>query len=336
MTEHWQVDGPRVIDVGGDQERVTKVVIAIVGGHVDLVTHEAADDTAAELGGEASVGPYGARVQVSSVQGLPLHVAWDGSTLRVMHGKESEESILDALRRLVTSFGVPTAVVSVAVPASARASVSTVSASVLASGLHRGLTVNTVSGEATVNDISPRLSLHTVSGAAECAGLSGEAKVNTVSGEVTIQSSALTQANVNTVSGDVALDLTDGRATVRSSSVSGDLTVRAPLTGYAVSVSTMSGQAVVDGEALPRPAEGSARTARYRDEGLVVKANSLSGNVVILRADPQDAPPPADRPAPADPTPDAGHPGAQGSAPEGWPDGSPCSGQVDDPRGEQE
>ena len=62
MAEQWLVDGPRVIDVGSDRERVEKVVVGIIGGRVNVVTH---DDG------------YGARVEVSNVEGLPLRVSWD-------------------------------------------------------------------------------------------------------------------------------------------------------------------------------------------------------------------------------------------------------------------
>jgi hypothetical protein len=340
MTEHWQVEGPRVIDVGGEQQRVTKVIVAIVGGHVDVLGHAPETGTATpEDGDTIPGGPHGARVQVTSVQGLPLRVSWDGSTLRVMHVKETDETVLDALKRLIGARGVPTAVVTVSVPAQCRANVNTVSASVLASGLHRGLTVNTVSGEATVSEVGPTLTLHTVSGAAECAAVDGEASIATVSGDVLLHSSALTRAAVNTVSGTVGLDLTQGQVTVRSSSVSGDVTVRAPFTGYAVGASTMSGQVVVDGTALTRPSEGNTRSARAGDESLVVKANSVSGNIVVLRSQPQDASPhqaspqPAPQDAPESP-PAPGSPAAPPpSEPGPWPTGSPWADQVDDPEG---
>ena len=118
MTEHWQVEGPRVIDVGGEQQRVTKVIVAIVGGHVDVLGHAAATGApTSEDGDTIPGGPHGARVQVTSVQGLPLRVSWDGSTLRVMHVKETDETVLDALKRLIGARGVPTAVVTVSVPA---------------------------------------------------------------------------------------------------------------------------------------------------------------------------------------------------------------------------
>ncbi len=273
MAEQWQVDGPRIIDVGSDQERIESLVVALIGGHVGVVTHSDSPS---------------ARVEVTSVEGLPLRVSWDGHVLKVMHDKQSAGSLFDALRRLIDQPGDQRAEVSISVPASVRVSVSTVSAGVVASGLRRGLTANTVSGELTVSDIEGTTKLNTVSGAAECAGLRGEAKLNTVSGSITVQDSDIRAAKLNTVSGGIALDLRNGRADVSSNSVSGDVTVRAPYTGYAVSASSATSQVVIDGQSFGRAeraawgdgrshgwAGGSAATLRQGDESLRIKANSV-------------------------------------------------------------
>ena len=117
MPEQWLVDGPRVIDVGSERDRVEKVVVAIIGGTVDVVTH---DDS------------FGARVEVSSVEGLPLRVSWDGRTLKVMHGKDAQTSVLDTLRRLVERVDGQRVEVSLSVPASAHVTLATVSAPIVA------------------------------------------------------------------------------------------------------------------------------------------------------------------------------------------------------------
>jgi hypothetical protein len=305
MAEEWLVDGPRVIDVGNDRERVEKVVVAIIGGHVDIVTHDEG---------------YGARVEVSGVDGLPLRVSWDGRTLKVMHGKDGESSFLDTLRRIVEQMSGQRADVSISVPASARASVSTASAPIVASGLRRGLTANTVSGEMTISDVQGRSTVNTVSGATECADLAGEVKINSVSGAVTVQSSDIPRARINTVSGEIALDLLNGRLDVQSNSVTGDVTIRAPFTGYAVTATSATGQVIVDGQSLhsggrsgmppggwgdgiPGSSGGKGATLRSGDESLTLRANSVSGDVILLRAtgsgsaaepgaaaDPQDGP----------------------------------------------
>jgi hypothetical protein len=298
MAEQWQVDGPRVLDIGGENERVRSLVVALVGGHVDIVTHDDSPTT---------------RVEVSEVDGLPLRISWDGRTLKVMHGKESEQSLLDVLRQIVENFARNRARVSISVPADAKANVSTVSASAVITGLRRGVTTNTVSGSLTLSDIEGKISVNTVSGVTECVDLRGETRLISVSGGITVQSSDIPNASLNTVSGDIALDLTNGRASLSSNSVSGDVTVRAPFRGYSVTANTASGHVVVDGQTLGRTAStkvaGANGTLREGDESLQLKANAVSGNVTLLRsgAPPQDATPPAapqdaPPPAPAQPT----------------------------------
>lgn len=306
MAENWLVEGPRIIDVGSERERVEKVVVAIVGGHVDIVTHEDG---------------YGARVEVSRVEGLPVRVTWDGRTLKVMHGKDAESNVFEALRRLVDRVGGQQADVSISVPASAHATLATVSAPIVVSGLRRGLVANTVSGEMTISDVHGTSTINTVSGATECAELVGEVKINSVSGAVTVQGSNIPRARVNTVSGEVALDLVNTHLDVQSNSVSGDLTIRAPFSGYAVTATSATGQVIVDGQSLRGGrrggmpsgsypgAPGQSGTLRSGAESLRLRANSLSGDVVLLRAtragDPGGdaapgggAPSPQDAPAP--------------------------------------
>ena len=183
MAESWQIDGPRVLDIGGEDERVRSLVVGLVGGHVDIVTHEDSPTT---------------RVEVSEVEGLPLQVGWDGKTLKVMHGKESDQSMLDALKRIFENFGRNRATVSISVPSDAKVTVSTVSASAVINGLRRGVTTNTVSGSLTLSDIEGKVSVNTVSGTTECVDLRGETRLISVSGGITVQSSSIPTAKLNT------------------------------------------------------------------------------------------------------------------------------------------
>ncbi|MGB8381065.1 MAG: DUF4097 family beta strand repeat-containing protein [Dermatophilaceae bacterium] len=312
MAESWQIDGPRVLDIGGEDERVRSLVVGLVGGHVDIVTH---------------VDSPTARVEVSEVEGLPLQVSWDGRTLKVMHGKESDQSMLDALKRLFENFGRNRATVSVSIPSDAKVSVNTVGASAVINGLRRGVTTNTVSGSLTLSDIEGKVSINTVSGNTECVDLRGDTRLISVSGEITVQSSSIPTATLNTVSGDIALDLTNAAAQLSSNSVSGDITVRAPFTGYAVTANTASGQVVIDGRSLGRATgkktSGANGTLRSGDESLQLKANAVSGDVTLLRATaapgtgPQDAPAPAYPPNP--------EPGPQDAPPQQWSEEGPQS-----------
>ena len=277
MSEQWQVAGPKVIEVGGDEEPVLGLTVSIVGGRVDVLAHDPADGS-------------GATVEVSEVSGSALTVRWDGRKLSIHQGADTWES----LRRLVGGHS-DRAVVSVSVPSTAATKVNTVSAAAVVSGLRADLRVNTVSGTLTVSDVVGSTSVNTVSGAAECSGLRGSAKLNTVSGGITMHTSEVPTAAVNTVSGEVVLDLLNGAADVSSSSVSGDVTIRLPFSGYAVRATSLSGQVVVDGQQLQRRSARDGASLREGDESLQLKTSSVSGNVVVLRraeaAGPQDSVP---------------------------------------------
>ncbi len=278
MGAHWEIDGPRVIDVGGENERVTELTVGIVGGRVDVVTH---DDSPT------------ARLEVTDVEGPPLRVRWDGGRLTVSHGKDGDRTVLDILRHTFDGDRHASVRVSISVPAETRTSVSTVSAEALVSGIRGTTTANTVSGCLTLSDLAGELDLNTVSGAVECDGIAGPLKVNAVSGSVTVQASELSVVRVNTVSGDIALDLVSSRSSVVSHSVSGDVTVRAPLTGFDVRARSASGQVVVDGRTLTRsgrPGHDQGGQLREGDGSLELRANAVSGDVVVLRAEPRDAP----------------------------------------------
>ncbi len=300
MTQEWRIEGPRVLDIGDENERVGKLEVGIVGGRVDVVTH---DDSPT------------ARVEITQVEGLPVKVTWDGVTLRVLHGKEwDNNNIMEMLKRTFEHFGRNRVTVSISVPSDAAVTVATVSGEAVVSGLNNVVKVNSVSGSLIVSDVEGEVDMHTVSGTVDGDSLIGSASVNSVSGSVTLQRSTLPEIKINTVSGDIAVDLLSGSSRIRSNSVSGDVTVRAPLSGFDVEANTASGQIVVDGRQLSKGfgggSHGHERTGRLRegDGALEIKANAVSGSIVVLRSrtgGPNGFGTPQDRPAPAptgDPT----------------------------------
>ncbi len=328
--QEWTLDAPRVLDVGGEGERVASLRVVVVGGRVDVVTH---DDSPT------------ARVEVTSVTGLPVQVRWDGSTLSVTHGKDGDPNLLQMIRRTVESFSHNSVALSISVPASTDTSVSTVGAAALLSGLRGHVRANTVSGAMTLSDLQGDLDLNTVSGDVECDQLEGTLKVNAISGGVTVQASDLPCVRINTVSGDIALDLTTGTCDLSSNSVSGDITLRAPLQGFDVEATTASGQVVVDGTTVTGGGgHGRGRGGgqlRDGDGALRIRAHAVSGDLVVLSTTPRDTPSPADRSAPtpqdapagpAGPTgPPAGPTGPTGPATT-WPTG-PAGHPQDHPGG---
>lgn len=273
MGNEWMIDGPRVLDIGEDGERVRQLTVSIVGGRVDVVTH---DDSPT------------ARLEVTSVEGEPLRVRWDGSHLRVDQGKDGDASVVDWLRRMAAKFEKNRVVVSLSVPEDAATSVNTVSAGGLLAGLRASAKVNTVSGAITLDDIVGPVDVNTVSGEVECDRVQGPLKVHSVSGAVTAQQSDVPAVNINTVSGDITLDLVNAAAQIKSNSVSGDVTVRAPHRGYDVSANTASGQVLVDGVTIDKRSGPAGIRLTDGDGALRLKANAVSGNIVVLRARSQD------------------------------------------------
>jgi Putative adhesin len=268
MSADWTITAPRVLDVGDDGERVRKLSVAIVGGRVDVVTH--ADSPTA-------------RVEVSGLEGAPLTVRWDGSKLKITHGVSSA-NILDKLRGALEGIDRNKAFISISIPEDAYASVSTVSASGLLAGMRAGAKANTVSGAMTIDDVVGPVDVNTVSGDVECGNVRGPFTVRSVSGAVTAQSSQTPEVSIKTVSGDITLDLTTAHASITSNSVSGDVTVRAPHEGYDVTANTASGQVVIDGRTIDKRHRQPGNRLTDGDGSLRLKANAVSGNVVVLKA----------------------------------------------------
>jgi len=271
MAQEWQIDGPKVLDIGDEFETVSNLKLGLVAGRVDIVTH---DDSPT------------ARVEVSEVEGKPLLVSWDGSTLKISHVKDKDGNLWESVKSFTVDKGRRSARVSISVPATTNINTSTVSAEALINGVRATVKANTVSGMLTLDDIVGDVSANTVSGEIECHALEGDFKGNSISGALTVQASRLGQIKLNTVSGDITLDLTDGRAQIQSNSVSGDVTVRIPQGGgYDVAARTASGHVVIDGQSMngdsPYQRGGELSDG---DKALVIKANSVSGNVVVLRA----------------------------------------------------
>ena len=105
MAQDWQIDGPKVLDIGGEGEAVRKLKVGLVAGRVDIVTH---DDSPT------------ARLEVHSVSGKPLLVTWDGSTLKVSHVKDKEGNLWESLKRFSKEHERLNARLSLSVPSGDR------------------------------------------------------------------------------------------------------------------------------------------------------------------------------------------------------------------------
>ena len=174
MAQEWQIDGPKVLDIGNENETVGKLRLAMVGGRADIVTH---DDSPT------------ARLEVHEVSGPPLLVSWDGWTLKITHVKEKDGNLWDNMKSLGLDKGRRKARISISVPATTDINASTVSADALINGARAKVKTNTVTGSLTLDDIVGDVDANTVSGDIECHGLEGDFKGNSVSGALTVQAS---------------------------------------------------------------------------------------------------------------------------------------------------
>lgn len=225
----------------------------------------------------------GARVEVHDVDGRPLEVELRGDELRVGY-VFTLSRWEDWLERFRNFRDRDRADVSIAVPASVVAKVGTVSADGLVAGVEGQASVSTVSGSLVVDGTRGRLSANTVSGEIVVRDHDGTLGLNSVSGELAA-SGALSTVTANAVSGAVALDVA-GSTSVSATTVSGDVTVRlARDEGVHVKANAVSGRLVVDGEEYGTGVPGSRVVdLRRGDGGSTVDVNTVSGNVTLLRA----------------------------------------------------
>jgi hypothetical protein len=267
MSEQWSVSGPKVIEVGGPDEPVRRLVVTVVAGRVDVVAHD--DDSAT--------------VEVSSVGGRELQIRWEAGVLTVSHPELRWEGLLEGLRRMTQ--GHDRVEVTVAVPRGTQVRLGTVTAEGLLAGVHAPSDVRTVSGSLVIDGVVGRVGARTVSGRIDVRTASGALEGETVSGSLTVQG-VLPELALKTVSGNLTVDLHGGPSQVSTTSVSGDLTVRIPHdAGYRLAARTVSGHLVADGVRVgDRKPGSSSGQARDGDEAVRIDARSVSGDVTLLRA----------------------------------------------------
>jgi Putative adhesin len=278
MSETWQVDGSRVIEVGGPEQPVRRVVVRLVGGRVDVVAH---DD------------PEG-RLEVRSLSGRPVEVSWDGAVLEVAHPQTGWDSLLSTLvDKIKAGSGAglsagsggrdDVAEVSVAVPRGADVQIGTVTAEGLAVALTGKVEVRTVTGRVTLDGLSGPVVARTVSGEIEARGQSGEMRMDSVSGSFVVQSDGAPSLVAKTVSGSLTVDSIGAPLTVAFQSVSGGVVIRRPEgPDFDVDVSTASGRVVIAGQRVS--AEFGLVKHQHREPGasVTVQAKTVSGDITLL------------------------------------------------------
>ncbi|GGH42099.1 DUF4097 family beta strand repeat-containing protein [Microbacterium album] len=276
----------RVIDVEG----VRRLKVGLAGGQIDIIGHD----------------EPGTRVEVHGVTVKDLRIEVTGNELEIDHPQLRWDNFLEVFRNFGSAG--PRAEISVAVPRKVALTLGVVSAGALVSGLAESARVNTVSGDILVDGLTGDLSANAVSGDVQARGLEGAFSANTVSGEVTA-TGRLRRASVDSVSGATLIDAEGPMDAASLNTVSGAATLRLD-EGYAASyvVRSASGRILIDGvvRSSGRPATYTGSTGELAGSFVDVRANTVSGDVTVLRrtgvataesADdaPEDAPtPPAE------------------------------------------
>ncbi|MFE4418165.1 DUF4097 domain-containing protein [Streptomyces sp. NPDC056817] len=283
----WSVGEPRKLTF---DEPVTALNVRIVHGAVNVVG--------------ADEGP--ARLEVSEIEGPPLVVTQQSGTLTVAY----EDLPWKGFLKWLDSKGWRrSAVVSVAVPASARVELGVVGAGATVSGIDGRAEVKGVSGDTTLVGLTGPVRADTVSGNVEAQALSGDLRFNSVSGDLTVVDGAGPSVKADSVSGSMIVDLdpTGGPTDVSLTSVSGEIAIRLPHPADAqVDANTASGTVSNAFEDLKVGGQWGAKriTGRLGAGNGRLKATTVSGSIALLRrppaedgpweAEPQDARPAGD------------------------------------------
>ncbi|MFC8926031.1 DUF4097 domain-containing protein [Streptomyces albidoflavus] len=276
----WSVDAPRRMSFDGP---VTTLRIRVVNGAVNVV---GSPDPATHL-------------DISELSGRPLTVRREGSTLTV----EYEEFSWQGLRRLIERGKLPDprtldhrAVVSVAVPDSARLEVRAVGADTVVSSLAGPADVKAVSGETTLVGLSGAVRADTVTGRVEAQSVTGPLTVASVSGDLTVVDGTSPTLRADSVNGDMIVDIdqADSPADIELSSVSGEIAVRLPHPADArVEANTTSGSLSHAFEDLRVSGQFGMKklTGKLGEGSGRLKASTVSGSIALLRRPASDAAP---------------------------------------------
>lgn len=259
----------RVIDL----EDIRKLKVGLVGGQIDVVAHD----------------EPGVRIEVHAVTIKDLRIEASGDVVEIDHPQLRWDNFLEVFRNF--GSGGPKAEISVAVPRGILLTLGVVSASALVSGLASGARLNTVSGDIIVDGLTGDLSVNAVSGDVQIRGLDGALSANSVSGDVAATGS-IRKATIDTVSGGMLVDSTDRVDLVGLNTVSGDATVRLD-EGHPANfvLRSVSGRLMVDG--VKRSSSGPSNyvdsVGELSGSFADVRANSVSGDVTVLRRSPAAA-----------------------------------------------
>ncbi len=276
----WTIEAPTSLEF----DDVTSLRVRLIAGSVAVLATD----------GKPSL-------KVTSVEGDPLSVTYEGGVLTVAHENLSWEGLLKWLRPQRHS-----ATVTVSVPRKCPTQVGVVSATAVMSGISSRASVKSVSGEITLDGVTGDVDANTVSGALEAQGINGRLNFRTVSGDLTLADGWLERLDASVVSGDVTADVDlDPLGGMQVTTVSGEVVLRLPAEADArVNLHSVSGDVRSEFAELRRssaPASRSVSGNLGAGSGQV-SVTTMSGRVMLLRRAgrgpaPQDAPPAEQRAA---------------------------------------
>jgi hypothetical protein len=269
----WTIEAPTSLEF----DDVTGLRVRLIAGSVAVLATD----------GKPSL-------EVSSVEGDPLNVTYEGGVLTVAHENLSWEGLLKWLRPQRHS-----ATVTVSVPRKCPTQVGVVSATAVMSGISSRASVKSVSGGIMLDGITGDVDANTVSGALEAQGINGRLNFRTVSGDLTLADGWLERLDASVVSGDVTADIDlDPLGGMQVTTVSGEVVLRLPAEADArVNLHSVSGDVRSEFAELRRssaPASRSVSGSLGAGSGQV-SVTTMSGRVMLLRRAGRGTAPQAER-----------------------------------------
>ena len=257
----WTIEAPTSLEF----DDVTGLRVRLIAGSVAVLATD----------GKPSL-------NVSSIEGDPLTVTYEGGVLTVAHENLSWEGLLKWLRPQRHA-----ATVTVTVPRKCPTQVGVVSATAVVSGIRSRASVKSVSGGITLDGITGDVEANTVSGALEAQGINGRLNFRTVSGDLTVADGWLERFDANVVSGDVTADVDlDPLGGMQVTTVSGEVTLRLPAEADArVKLHSVSGDVRSEFAELTRSCAPASRSVSgsLRAGSGHVSVSTMSGRVMLLR-----------------------------------------------------
>ncbi|MER5934259.1 DUF4097 family beta strand repeat-containing protein [Streptomyces sp. NPDC002054] len=244
-----------------------------------------------------------ARLEVSAVDGPPLHIVQDGDTLTVSYedlpwnGSQGLREWFDSKPWESWRSGSGrkawerSAVVTLTLPVDARVQIAAVGAASVVSGIRGGTELHGVSGDATLVRLSGSVRTRTVTGSVEAQSVNGDFRFRSVSGGLTLVDGSAGTVQAESVNGDMLLDLAPDPAAERPvdislNSVSGQVAIRLPHPADArVEASTTSGGISNAFEDLRVSGRiGSKKITGTLGDGTgTLRATTVSGSIALLR-----------------------------------------------------